>query len=425
MADTYDQACSSPPPPSSFSHSLPPPPSRPAVEKSDEISLFLHQLLQSSSSSVCMPDRTKEISFSSPLPLPHPPPPGFFSSHPQSTSNALPGGYQLPPCGSSFLLPPSCDFRVRDGTSTAESSGAADFSSLILSSSSFCLPDEAKETATTTTSARTGDCDAVIATVKRRKSPLDNDLDDYECESEEGLEASEGPSKPVPPRTSSSYSSSKRSRAAEVHNLSEKRRRSRINEKMKALQNLIPNSNKTDKASMLDEAIEYLKQLQLQVQMLSMKNGLVLHPMYLPGVLQPIPLPQVPININEGSTSRMSNQLTSSYQPIDLSTMANITNSETSFATESSIQAYHGPLLLSTSSKEIYRESILPPQQISTSRSVKNLSAHRHFDAQGLGNNSQLGCMSRSERSEDVLSKDVNDNKIFIQRPHGYKNCVK
>ncbi|KAM5554192.1 hypothetical protein ABKV19_022528 [Rosa sericea] len=28
----------------------------------------------------------------------------------------------------------------------------------------------------------------------------------------------------------------------------------------------IPNSNKTDKASMLNEAIEYLKQLQLQVQ---------------------------------------------------------------------------------------------------------------------------------------------------------------
>jgi len=44
------------------------------------------------------------------------------------------------------------------------------------------------------------------------------------------------------------------------------RRRSKINEKMKALQSLIPNSNKTDKASMLDEAIEYLKQLQLQVQ---------------------------------------------------------------------------------------------------------------------------------------------------------------
>ncbi|KAK8585010.1 hypothetical protein V6N13_138952 [Hibiscus sabdariffa] len=74
-------------------------------------------------------------------------------------------------------------------------------------------------------------------------------------------DSSEVPSNQERPR-----SSSKRSRAAEVHNLSEKRRRSRINEKMKALQNLIPNSNKTDKASMLDEAIEYLKELQLQVQ---------------------------------------------------------------------------------------------------------------------------------------------------------------
>lgn len=72
----------------------------------------------------------------------------------------------------------------------------------------------------------------------------------------------------------STGTSSKRSRAAEVHNLSEKRRRNRINEKMKALQNLIPNSNKTDKASMLDEAIEYLKKLQIQVQMLSARSGI-------------------------------------------------------------------------------------------------------------------------------------------------------
>ncbi|XP_074304218.1 transcription factor PIF3-like [Silene latifolia] len=41
--------------------------------------------------------------------------------------------------------------------------------------------------------------------------------------------------------------SSKRSRAAEVHNLSERRRRDRINEKMRALQELIPNCNKVDK----------------------------------------------------------------------------------------------------------------------------------------------------------------------------------
>lgn len=78
--------------------------------------------------------------------------------------------------------------------------------------------------------------------------------------------------------------STKRSRAAEVHNLSERRRRDRINEKMRALQELIPRCNKTDKASMLDEAIEYLKSLQLQVQMMSMGCGMV--PMMYPGVQQ-------------------------------------------------------------------------------------------------------------------------------------------
>ncbi|XP_024006989.1 transcription factor ALC isoform X2 [Eutrema salsugineum] len=77
----------------------------------------------------------------------------------------------------------------------------------------------------------------------------------------------------------------KRNIDTQFHNLSEKRRRSKINEKMKALQKLIPNSNKTDKASMLDEAIEYLKQLQLQA--LAVMNGLGLNPMRLPPVIPP------------------------------------------------------------------------------------------------------------------------------------------
>ncbi|KAL7192207.1 hypothetical protein ACSBR2_024119 [Camellia fascicularis] len=63
--------------------------------------------------------------------------------------------------------------------------------------------------------------------------------------------------------------STRRSRAAAVHNQSERRRRDRINQKMKALQRLVPNASKTDKASMLDEVIAYLKQLQAQVQMMS------------------------------------------------------------------------------------------------------------------------------------------------------------
>ncbi|XP_016651309.1 PREDICTED: transcription factor PIF7 [Prunus mume] len=58
-------------------------------------------------------------------------------------------------------------------------------------------------------------------------------------------------------------------RAAAVHNQSERKRRDRINQKMKALQRLVPNASKTDKASMLDEVIKYLEQLQAQVQMMS------------------------------------------------------------------------------------------------------------------------------------------------------------
>ncbi|TKY57177.1 Transcription factor PIF4 [Spatholobus suberectus] len=76
--------------------------------------------------------------------------------------------------------------------------------------------------------------------------------------------------------------SSRRNRAAEVHNLSERRRRDRINEKMRVLQQLIPNSNKTDKASMLEEAIEYLKSLQFQLQVMWMGAGMT--PVMFPGI---------------------------------------------------------------------------------------------------------------------------------------------
>ncbi|KAK1433697.1 hypothetical protein QVD17_10612 [Tagetes erecta] len=77
--------------------------------------------------------------------------------------------------------------------------------------------------------------------------------------------------------------SSRRSRAAAIHNQSERRRRERINQKMKALQKLVPNANKTDKASMLDEVIDYLKKLQAHVQI--MKN------MSIPPQQMMIPIP--------------------------------------------------------------------------------------------------------------------------------------
>ncbi|KAL0418585.1 UNVERIFIED_CONTAM: Transcription factor PIF1, partial [Sesamum radiatum] len=98
--------------------------------------------------------------------------------------------------------------------------------------------------------------------------------------------------------------STKRSRAAEVHNLSERRRRDRINEKMKALQELIPRCNKSDKASMLDEAIEYLKSLQLQVQMMSMGCGMM--PMMYPGMQQYMPAMGIGMGMGMGMDMGMN-----------------------------------------------------------------------------------------------------------------------
>ncbi|XP_074568665.1 uncharacterized protein LOC141825177 [Curcuma longa] len=59
-------------------------------------------------------------------------------------------------------------------------------------------------------------------------------------------------------------------------------RRDRINSKIKVLQELIPTCKKPDKASTLDEAIEYMKFLQLQLQMMS--GGCNASPLLFPGI---------------------------------------------------------------------------------------------------------------------------------------------
>ncbi|KAK4393285.1 Transcription factor SPATULA [Sesamum angolense] len=194
---------------------------------------------------------------------------------------------------------------------------------------------------------------------------LDNELDEYDYESEEAVEALEETApKPTPAR-----SSTKRSRAAEVHNLSEKRRRSRINEKMKALQNLIPNSNKTDKASMLDEAIEYLKQLQLQVQMLTMRNGLSLYPICLPGMLQSNEISPMRmgndadkfLNMNMAKTISMDQNISADAllglqencaRQAPVAEFSNMITPKTSFEVESSAQDQFKTFQSSRSSKE-------------------------------------------------------------------------
>ncbi|XP_020080811.1 transcription factor PIF5-like isoform X1 [Ananas comosus] len=150
-------------------------------------------------------------------------------------------------------------------------------------------------------------------TKRKERSTEESESQSEEAE-QESIEANE-PTK---------QSASRRSRAAEVHNLSERRRRDRINKKMKALQELIPNCNKTDKASMLDEAIGYLKSLQLQVQMMWMGSGMAqmmfpgvhqfmshatmgMNPASMPSMHYPVQMPTVPFCSSESFPNQMQN----------------------------------------------------------------------------------------------------------------------
>ncbi|KAA8544919.1 hypothetical protein F0562_019686 [Nyssa sinensis] len=70
----------------------------------------------------------------------------------------------------------------------------------------------------------------------------------------------------------------RRGQATDPHSIAERfifwvqLRRERISERMKALQELVPSVNKTDKAAMLDEIVDYVKFLRLQVKVLSMSR---------------------------------------------------------------------------------------------------------------------------------------------------------
>ncbi|WMV17767.1 hypothetical protein MTR67_011152 [Solanum verrucosum] len=64
----------------------------------------------------------------------------------------------------------------------------------------------------------------------------------------------------------------RRGQATDPHSIAERLRRERISERIKALQELVPNCNKTDRAAMVDEILDYVKFLRLQVKVLSMSR---------------------------------------------------------------------------------------------------------------------------------------------------------
>ncbi|KAH7422700.1 hypothetical protein KP509_12G021200 [Ceratopteris richardii] len=134
----------------------------------------------------------------------------------------------------------------------------------------------------------------MVARMKERSSAVDGS----ECHSEELEEIRNSSKKPL-----------KRSRAAEMHNLCERKRRDRINEKLLALRDLMPNSNKTAKSSILDEAIEYIKSLQVQLQAWSVTTAICTPPSLIPNMgmhhLQVPALPHVGLGMGVGMGVRL------------------------------------------------------------------------------------------------------------------------
>ncbi|KAK5820254.1 transcription factor UNE12-like isoform X1 [Gossypium arboreum] len=64
----------------------------------------------------------------------------------------------------------------------------------------------------------------------------------------------------------------RRGQATDPHSIAERLRRERIAERIRALQELVPTVNKTDRAAMLDEIVDYVKFLRLQVKVLTMSR---------------------------------------------------------------------------------------------------------------------------------------------------------
>ncbi|CAL5092599.1 unnamed protein product [Urochloa decumbens] len=62
---------------------------------------------------------------------------------------------------------------------------------------------------------------------------------------------------------------SSRSHHGEAHNLTEKRRRNKIKERLRTLQQLVPGCDKSNQASTLDQTIQYMKTLQHHLQKMS------------------------------------------------------------------------------------------------------------------------------------------------------------
>ncbi|TMW86549.1 hypothetical protein EJD97_021236 [Solanum chilense] len=89
------------------------------------------------------------------------------------------------------------------------------------------------------------------------------------CSSEDDSNASQELNGGTVSSNTKGKSRASRGAATDPQSLYARRRRERINERLRILQNLVPNGTKVDISTMLEEAVTYVKFLQLQIKLLS------------------------------------------------------------------------------------------------------------------------------------------------------------
>ncbi|KAL6643623.1 hypothetical protein ACP70R_018389 [Stipagrostis hirtigluma subsp. patula] len=143
------------------------------------------------------------------------------------------------------------------------------------SSSSFSLT-EGKSHATGTTMDMAADHQLDAAKIgTKRKIGMSEQIN-------HGVEAHVTPSAPA---------GRKRSGKNSQNQYAKQKRRERINEKLKILQQLIPNGTKVDIGTMLEEAVQYVKFLHMQIKLLSSDEMWMSAPLAYDGINIRVPLP--------------------------------------------------------------------------------------------------------------------------------------
>ncbi|KAJ6685817.1 TRANSCRIPTION FACTOR BHLH83-RELATED [Salix purpurea] len=89
------------------------------------------------------------------------------------------------------------------------------------------------------------------------------------CSSEDDNASQDSDSKVSEALDSNGKTRATRGAATDPQSLYARKRRGRINERLKILQNLVPNGTKVDISTMLEDAVHYVKFLQLQIKLLS------------------------------------------------------------------------------------------------------------------------------------------------------------